>query len=59
MLFNVESHNHGALFSMIAKQQRGRVVSEAYGAARRQTAQRRDVRSVAAPEMKPQGSAAS
>ena len=58
MQFDVETHDHGALFSMIAKQQRGQVETEANGAARRQVAKRRDARSVAAPDTKPQGSAA-
>ena len=41
MQFNVETHDHGALFNMIAKQQRGHVVTEANDAARRQAAKRR------------------
>ena len=56
--FDVETHDHGALFSMIAKQQRGQVVNEANDAARRQAAKRRDARSVTASDTKPQGSAA-
>ena len=58
MQFDVETHDHGALFNRIAKQQRGQVVTEANDAARRQAAKRRDARSVAAADTKPQGSAA-
>ena len=50
MRFDVETHDHGALFSMIAKQQRGHVATKANDAARRQAAKRRDARPVNAPE---------
>ena len=59
MRLDVETHHHGALFSMIAKQQRGQVVTEANDAAGLQATKRRDARSVAASDTKPQGSAAS
>ena len=58
MRFYKETHYHGALFSMIVKQQRGQVVTATNDAAHRQTATRRDAGPVAAPETKPQGSAA-
>ena len=38
MRFDVETHDHGALFSMIAKKQRGHVATEANDAARRPAA---------------------
>eukprot|EP00904_Undaria_pinnatifida_P006171 jgi/Undpi1/2684/HiC_scaffold_13.g06062.m1 len=47
-----------ALRSIIAKQQRDQAVIEADNAVRRQTAKRRDVRSVAVEGTKPQGSTA-
>ena len=59
MRFDVETHDPGALFSMNAKRQRGLVVTEANDAAGWQATNRRDARSVAAPDTKPQGNAAS
>ena len=47
-----------AMFSIIAKQQRDQAVFEANDAERRQTAKRRDARSMAHPGTKPRGSAA-
>ena len=57
MQIDVKTHDHGALFNVIDKQQRGHVVTEANDAARRQAAELRDARSVAAPDTKLQGSA--
>ena len=54
----LETHDPDALFGIIAKQQRGQAVIEADDAERRQTAKRRDARSVAAARTKPQGNAA-
>ena len=50
MRFDVKTHDHGALLSMIAKQQRGHVATKANDAARRQSAKHRDARPVNAPE---------
>lgn len=44
MQFYLETRDHGALFSIIAKKQRGQVLTEANDAARRLTAKRRDAR---------------
>ena len=52
------THDPGALFSMITKQQRDQSVVEANDTERRQTGKRHDARSVAAAGTKPQGSAA-
>ena len=51
-------HDPDALLNIFAKQQRDQAVNEANDAARRQTAKRRDARSVAAAGTKPHGSAA-
>ena len=58
MPFDLLTHDPGALFSIIAKQRRDQAVIEANDAVRRQTAKRRDARSVAAAGTKPQGSTA-
>ena len=58
MRFDLVTHGADALFSVIAKQQRDQAVMEANDAERRQTAKWRSVRSMAAADTKPQGSAA-
>ena len=58
MRCDLETHDPDALFSMIATQQRVQAVIEANNAVRRQTAKRRDARSVAVEGTKPQGSTA-
>ena len=58
MRFDVVTHDPDALFSIIAKQQRDQAEIEANDAEHRQTAKRRDARSMAAAGTKPQGSAA-
>ena len=58
MRFDLATHDPDALFSIIAKQQRNQAVIEANDAVRRQTAKRRDARSVAVAGTKPQGSTA-
>ena len=58
MRFDRVTHGPDALFSIIATQQRDQAVIEANNAAHRQTAKRRDARSMAAAWTKPQGSAA-
>ena len=58
MRFDLVTHAPDALFSIIAKQQRDQAVIEANDAVRRQTAKRRDARSVAFAGTKPQGSTA-
>ena len=57
MRFDLVTHDPDASFSIIAKQQRDQAVIEANNAERRQTAKRRDARSMAAAGTKPQGSA--
>ena len=57
MRFDLVTHDPGALFNIIAKQQRDQAVIEANDAERRQTAKRRDSRSMAAAGTKPQGRA--
>ena len=58
MRFDRVTHDPDALFSIIAKQQWDQAVLEANDAVRRQTAKRRDARSVAVEGTKPQGSTA-
>ena len=58
MRFDLVTHDPDALFNTIAKQQRDQPVIEANDADRRQTAKRRDTKSVAAAGTKAQGSAA-
>ena len=58
MRFDLGTHDRDALFSIIAKQQPDQAVSEANDAVRRETARRRDARSVAVAGTKPQGSVA-
>ena len=58
MRFDLVTHGPDALFNIIAKQQRDQAVIEANDAERRQTAKRRDARSMAAAGTKPHGSAA-
>ena len=58
MRFGLVTHDPDALFNIIAKQQRDQAVIEANDAERRQTAKRRDPRSVADAGTKLQGSAA-
>ena len=58
MRFDLVTRDPDALFSVIAKQQRDQAVIEANNAERRQTAKRRDARSMAAAGTKPHGSAA-
>ena len=58
MRFNLVVHDPDAMFSIIDQQQRDQAVIEANGDASRQTAKRRDARSVAAAEAKLQGNAA-
>ena len=58
MRFDFVTDDPDALFSIIAKQQRDQAVIEANDAVRRQTAKRRDARSVAVAGTKPQGSTA-
>ena len=53
--FNLLVHDLDALFSIIDQQRRDQAVIEANDAARRQTAKRRDARSVAAAGTKLQG----
>ena len=55
MLFALVTHDPDALCNIIAKQQRDKAVIEANDAERRQTAKRRDSRSLAAAGTKPQG----
>ena len=56
--FDLATHVPDALFNIIARQQRDQAVIEANDAERRQTAKRRDSRSVTTAGTKPQGSAA-
>ena len=56
--FNLVVHDPDALFNIIDQQRRDQAVIEANDAARRQTATRRDARSVAAAGTKLQGNAA-
>ena len=49
MRFDLVTHDPDALFNNIVKQQRDQAVVEANDAERRQTAKRRDARSVAGP----------
>ena len=56
--FNLVGHDPDVLFNIIDQQQRDQGVIDANDAARRQTATRRDARSVAAAEIKLQGTAA-
>ena len=58
MRFNLVVHDPNALFNIIDQQRRDQAVIEANDAAHRQTAKRRDARSVAASETKLQGNAA-
>ena len=58
MRFDFVTHDPGALFNIIAKQQRDQAVTAANDAERRQTANPRVSRSMAAPRTKPQGRAA-
>ena len=58
MRVDLATHDPDALFNIIAKQQRDQAVIEANDAERRQTAKRRDARSVAAAGTKPPGSTA-
>ena len=58
MRFNHLVHDPDALFNIIDQQRRDQAVIEANDAARRQTATRRDARSVAAAGTKLQGNAA-
>ena len=58
MRFDLVTHDPGAMFNIITKQQRTQAVIEANDAGRRQTAKGRGVRSVAAVGTKPTGSAA-
>ena len=58
MRFHLVVHDPDALFNIIDQQRRDRAVIEANDAARRQTATRRDARSVAAAGTKLQGNAA-
>ena len=58
MRFNLVVHDPDALFNIIDQQRRDQAVLEANDAARRQTAERRDARSVAAAETKLHGNAA-
>ena len=58
MRFDLVTHDPDALFSIIAKQQRDGAIIEANDAVHRQTAKRRDARSVAVAGTKPQGSTA-
>ena len=58
MRFNRVVHDPDALFNIIDQQRRDQAVIEASDAARRQTATRRDARSVAAAETKLQDNAA-
>ena len=58
MRFNVVVHDPDALFNIIDQQRRDQAVIEANDAARRQTATRRDARSVAAAGTKLQGNVA-
>ena len=58
MRLNLVVHDPDALFKIIDQQRRDQAVIEANDAAHRQTAKRRDARSVAAAETKPQGNAA-
>ena len=55
--FDLGMHEPDALFNIIAKQQRDQAVIEANDAERRQTANRRDSRSMATAGTKPQGRA--
>ena len=55
MGFNLVVHEPDALFNIIDQQRRDKAVIGANGAARRQTAKRRDARSVATAETKLQG----
>ena len=57
MRFNLVVHDPDALFNIIDQQRRDQAVIEANDAARRQTATRRDARSVAAAGTKLQGNA--
>ena len=56
--FDLVTHDPDALFNKIAKQQRDQAASEANDAERRQTAKRRDARSMAAAGTTPHGKAA-
>ena len=56
--FNLVVHDPDALFNIIEQQRRSQAVIEANDATRRQTATRRDARSVAAAGTKLQGNAA-
>ena len=58
MRFDLVTHDPDALFNIIAKQQQDQAIIEANYAERRQTAKRRDARSMAAAGTKPHGSAA-
>ena len=58
MRFDLAMHDPDALFNIIAKQQRDQAVVETNDAEPRQTAKRRNARSMAAAGTKPQGSAA-
>ena len=58
MRFNLVVHDPDALFNIIDQQRRDQAVIEANDAARRQTATRRDARSVVAAGTKLQGNAA-
>ena len=57
MRFNLVVHDPDALFNIIDQQRRDQAVIEANDAARRQTATRRDARSVAAAGTKLHGNA--
>ena len=56
-VFDLITHDPDALFNIIAKQQRDQAVIEANDAERRQTAKRRDTRTMAAATTKTQGRA--
>ena len=56
MRFDLVTHDLGALFSIITKQERDQAVIEANDALRRQTAKTVDARSVAIEETEPRGS---
>ena len=56
MRFDLVTHDLGALFSIITKQQRDQAVIEANDALRRQTARTLDARSVAIEGIEPRGS---
>ena len=58
MRFDLVAHDPGALFNIIAKQQRNTKIIEANDAERRPTAKRRDAKSMAAAGTKPQVGAA-